>query len=102
MSEPFYEDITDISVRDREAWWRENAIDLGQRCYVQMLDGKKSALFAHPKGNGAGEMCWGHVPLAGPKAWNVLSWEPLTLEPSIRCITCSCHGFIRQGKWVPA
>lgn len=30
--------------------------------------------------------------------WKVLSWEPLTLSPSIDC-GC-CHGYIRDGKWV--
>lgn len=31
--------------------------------------------------------------------WQVLSWDPLTLDPSIRC-HCGDHGFIRQGRWV--
>lgn len=30
--------------------------------------------------------------------WTVVSWEPLTLEPSIQ--TGCCHGYIREGKWV--
>lgn len=34
--------------------------------------------------------------------WQVISWEPLHLEPSILMKTCGCHGFIRNGKWVPA
>lgn len=37
----------------------------------------------------------------GPK-WAVESWEPLTLSPSLLCMACGDHGFIRGGKWVPA
>lgn len=33
--------------------------------------------------------------------WKVLSWDPLTLDPSIAC-SCGDHGYIREGKWVPA
>lgn len=33
--------------------------------------------------------------------WTVESWEPLTLSPSLLC-HCGDHGFIKQGKWVPA
>ena len=34
--------------------------------------------------------------------WQVLSWEPLTLAPSLLCGACGDHGFIREGKWVVA
>lgn len=33
--------------------------------------------------------------------WTVESWEPLTLSPSLLC-SCGDHGFIREGRWVPA
>jgi hypothetical protein len=33
--------------------------------------------------------------------WTVESWEPLTLSPSLLC-HCGDHGFIRDGRWVPA
>jgi len=32
--------------------------------------------------------------------WRVLSWEPLTLDPSILRTECGCHGHIREGKWI--
>ena len=40
----------------------------------------------------------------GRDVWTVESWEPLTLSPSIQCGCrgCSHHGFIRDGRWVPA
>ena len=31
--------------------------------------------------------------------WNVKCWDPLHLEPSLKC-SCGDHGFIRGGKWV--
>jgi Family of unknown function (DUF6527) len=38
--------------------------------------------------------------------WQVESWEPLTISPSVLCSLdkggCGAHGFIREGKWVPA
>jgi hypothetical protein len=34
--------------------------------------------------------------------WTVQSWEPLTISPSVLCRACGHHGFIRDGKWVPA
>ncbi len=37
----------------------------------------------------------------GGPAWDVESWEPLTLSPSLLC-SCGDHGFVRAGRWVPA
>lgn len=34
--------------------------------------------------------------------WDVVSVEPLTLSPSILCTACKHHGYIRDGRWVPA
>lgn len=32
--------------------------------------------------------------------WTVISFEPLTTEPSILC-QCGDHGYITDGRWVP-
>lgn len=57
-----------------------------------------------------GSRCRGHITFDGPiqrqhqsnrTFWQVHAWEPLTLSPSIGC-RCGDHGFIREGKWVPA
>lgn len=56
-----------------------------------------------------GEPCEGMVTFDGPvqqavgalKCWTVESWDPLTLSPSILC-DCGWHGFIQEGRWVPA
>lgn len=34
--------------------------------------------------------------------WTVECWEPLTISPSVLCRMCGHHGFIREGRWVPA
>lgn len=43
---------------------------------------------------------------SGRPRWTVVSWEPLTLTPSILCVVekggCGDHGYITDGKWVPA
>jgi hypothetical protein len=39
---------------------------------------------------------------SGKNAWQVQSWEPLTVSPSLLCLRCGDHGFIREGRWVPA
>lgn len=38
----------------------------------------------------------------GPKGWTLVSRDPLTISPSLLCRACGHHGFIRDGKWVPA
>lgn len=64
-----------------------------------------------PEATKPGEKCVGSVifdtpenrqRMPGHKAfWTVESLEPLTLSPSIRC-GCGHHGWIQNGKWVPA
>lgn len=59
-----------------------------------------------------GRVCLGSVRLDTPEAreayqlpgpfWTVVQWDPLTLEPSLLCRFCGNHGFIRDGRWVPA
>lgn len=39
----------------------------------------------------------GQVPV-----WKIENVEPLTLSPSLLCRVCGDHGFIMNGKWVPA
>lgn len=30
------------------------------------------------------------------------STDPLTITPSILCLDCGLHGYVRAGRWVPA
>lgn len=52
----------------------------------------------------AGEPCEGYVAVKPSpfEAWDLVSLEPLTLSPSLLCLACNHHGFIRDGAWVPA
>lgn len=55
-----------------------------------------------------GNVCMGFVAFAGEALaegrpqWRVERKNPLTLSPSILCRTCGNHGYIRDGRWVPA
>ncbi len=79
-------------------------IDVGSGHQVQVLNG--------------GGVLWEHDTLPGYEVprhqvsphnsakWAVVQREPLTLSPSLHCDPalggCGAHGFIRDGKWVPA
>lgn len=56
-----------------------------------------------------GKLCTGAITFAGEvqrcvepnkTTWDVVSWEPLTISPSVLCPEHGDHGFIRNGKWV--
>jgi hypothetical protein len=38
----------------------------------------------------------------GHPLWTLVQKEPLTLAPSLLCRACGHHGFIQEGRWVPA
>lgn len=46
------------------------------------------------------------APYAEYPRWQVQSWDPLTVSPSLLCTVgkggCGDHGFIRGGKWIRA
>lgn len=70
----------------------------------------KDVEWANGKVDKAGEPCDGMMyfdvpelpPPWKPIAWKVESWDPLTISPSVLCTLCGNHGFIREGKWIPA
>ncbi len=37
-----------------------------------------------------------------PGGHQILSTDPLHIEPSILCTSCGIHGWVRDGRWVPA
>lgn len=62
-----------------------------------------------------GRSCGGWVAFAGTAwaqgfaddgvqitTWTVEQLDPLTISPSVLCRACGNHGFIRDGRWVPA
>jgi hypothetical protein len=57
----------------------------------------------HPRPDGSGE-CGGFVMFRGKgrdgePEWDVISMDPLTLDPSLLCRSCGSHGHIINGKW---
>jgi len=74
--------------------------------YGQPDDIKGGIIVAHRHDDG--QVCEGHVTFDVPEnrddrpKWAVESWEPLTISPSVHNTGCGLHGFIREGKWVPA
>jgi hypothetical protein len=42
------------------------------------------------------------APDAPPPSWELLQEEPLTLGGSLLCRACGRHGWIQEGRWVPA
>jgi hypothetical protein len=57
----------------------------------------------------AGKRCMGWISLdvarnadlPEARKWQVQSWDPLTLSPSLLC-GCGDHGFVRGWRWIPA
>lgn len=43
-----------------------------------------------------------HPPYGDTVYWDLLSLDPLSVTPSLHCLTCGAHGFITDGKWRPA
>jgi hypothetical protein len=89
-------------------------VDIGHGVTIQFTqdkDGERVGLIEeHPADSTETGRCVGSITFdteAGRKYghrsyWTVESMDPLTLSPSLLCITCGHHGFIRGGKWVPA
>ena len=40
-------------------------------------------------------------PIDGAPVHEILSAEPLTLSPSLKCRICGAHGEVTAGKWEP-
>ena len=70
-------------------------------------DARAGAKVYHPNLKNPAEECVSYIGLnpalnTDHATWTVEGWEPLTISPSLLCTVCGDHGFIRQGKWVPA
>jgi uncharacterized protein DUF6527 len=63
------------------------------------------AIFEHPSASTETGRCSGAIWFTGQghgkPEWAIESEEPLTLTPSLLC-HCGYHGFIRDGRWMPA
>ncbi len=89
------------------SWAPDRALN-PHRAHLPDVD-RIGAIIAHPRPDN-GEPCEGSCLFEGDVArevfpdkprWTVESWEPLTLSPSVQC-DCGDHGFVKNGRWVPA
>ncbi len=79
--------------------------DIGHGVSIEphRLRGKiDGVLYWHPCINGGLREGWVPIRPKNPGGWDVVSEDPLTLTPSLRCRACGHHGWIRAGAWVPA
>lgn len=92
----------------------DDAVDLGHGHWAKFFvrDGVRTGFFhVHPAAGGdhtpEGEPCAGAVNFdvpantdrsPGRAVWQLLSADPLHVEPSILC-SCGRHGFVRGGRW---
>lgn len=79
--------------------------DHGLRWHTEQgAEGPTGALFVHRDKRDPQNWCLGGVEWrssTGPN-WTLVSMQPFHIEPSVHCLACGDHGFIRDGKWVPA
>jgi hypothetical protein len=99
---------------------REDEHDLGDGHSFAWMYDSDSELYGliehHPKGPDAHPdalHCGGYIAWRQPKGQNVSLNHQLvaggpgdevsvTVSPSLQCRSCPSHGFIRDGRWVPA
>ena len=88
--------------------------DIGSGVHIRFFQNKGNRragiIVSHRHDDGA--VCSGAVPFDVPEnqwdkergrpLWAVESLDPLTISPSVHDPSCGLHGFIRDGKWVPA
>lgn len=75
--------------------------------YSDPTDAKAGLILSHIHDDGL--VCESSVTFDVPAAaavthakWRVVSLDPLHIEPSVLVRPCGLHGFIREGRWVPA
>lgn len=85
--------------------------DMGYNHYGSLIiHGQKprgvAVIHAKPDGDLCGAAAFWDVshykPGTEPITWTLHSLEPLDISPSLLCLICGDHGFIRGGKWIPA
>lgn len=76
------------------------------RPHVRLSDDKTHLLWSHecnfPDLTGATYHLDVPLPIDPELGWRVTKEEPLTVAPSILCMSCKMHGFWENGRWVGA
>lgn len=92
----------------------EADIDLGNgvvAAYTRYSWHDRAGLIEWHRDTQTGDWCCGavlfdlegvHVLFPECALWTVVSFEPLTITPSILCRICGHHGWITDGRWVNA
>jgi hypothetical protein len=89
--------------------WRTEWEEIGHGVRIRhaYVDGRAVGLdYEHPP-SGRCDGRESYIPYAmkgliAEKHWKLEHFAPTTLSPSLLCPVCGHHGFIREGKWVPA
>jgi hypothetical protein len=86
----------------------DKTIDLGHGHTFQSVTGVDSKLVgwlhSHPDARNPSVLCQSFCavrPLNGCPVHQVMSDDPLTLTPSLKCRVCGAHGDVINGKWEP-
>jgi hypothetical protein len=94
--------------------WVHSPIWLDEQNAISLVTWKNEAepygaiwYHASPK---TGECCFGsfdwrrpdHPDFRQGPLWERGSADPLTISPSLLCLDCGAHGFIKEGRWIPA
>lgn len=100
---PFSEKDLDLRDLGHDVYWTKSVDSEGQ--WIGILEWHECEAMQNTTDAGvsAGGVYFQNAPdhLKGPR-WQLVTEEPLTITPSILCRTCGLHGFIREGRWVPA
>ena len=84
-------------------WQSMVLIDRGDRTnYRVLIYGDGTHRFEHPCDRGERGVVIAAPALRLDDGHTIVNRDPLTISPSILCPDCGTHGFIREGRWVPA
>lgn len=90
------------------AWKPDRGLPENAERYRDMPDNPRcGAVVKHPSPDGECARVGSYIGLdpnmnTSDATWQILQDEPLTLAPSLLCMRCGDHGWIRDGRWVPA
>lgn len=101
---------------EKDLWYDEMAYTVlaPNCCYTKVVDKEGNWIGIHEWHRCKHGVTAGGVNFDTPEArkayerhpngpfWEVQSWDPLTIHPSVACQTCGHHGWIREGRWVDA
>lgn len=75
--------------------WGIGAVNIGDHNYVLISVTGGTVMWWHPCGSNP----WYARPL---DTHTIESINPLSVKESVLCQDCGYHGYIREGRWVPA